>query len=1848
MAEAPDTYETFVSQILRPTILSNLKEPVRYEKVSVLIYRRGEIEQELEYEHIFPFYTVADLSTQIYISMDQKEEFHPQNQCLLLESSTSPGKFIHLPYVFGKDKNPEIPAPINIQKPNMTFVDIDGNPKIQDITRRELMLLDNTLFKTIPREEGVYTVHVFVYADLLNSYTGVRPINRLDWEGIFRVYFPEITEENDIDFSYAAIRVQRFEERKRCIETLDQQLINDVPLRKPGETSRGGESISIRNMRFTWDKPKFMSDYQKFRLESVFYDMPVSQTIPYIRYFPLGNTPMSKIHVEGPLNIPTMENPSILSQWAQERPMRPEEECLMAKVLLRQGLGSTHPLYASLHIFQDGSALFTLQPNTDSKALNEKQDLYNLVPILNSAMASIPGLQPKFGKSLPAIPIYTPKTVQLNNAYVILHAWLDREDAMEITSKSLRQLLPFFRAFFQVTNSPIKEQNPLAFLRYKGVSNFQTPSRDFQYLIRVSDLQKLKGYTSLPDLVRLYKEEFEVSDDVANARVSAFLNDSAKYSLEDPVTIEYTQSENPGIDIAIFGKHPFYTFHIYRVNSILTLRRIKTLLSLLISLEPSIFQVEDYHSAQVLEEEEEEAEAAADAAAEEEAVESFADEGQTAEATLQGEAKAIQATTPILSPGMDTAEEELLFDGMGELDFGAEEEQEPVIHQSALDDELQLSTAKPSITLKELADSDTPEVAAPAAPAAASLPKEDDEEDLTDVSQIKELPSRIYFRKRLQFYDKALFSYSKTHPSLKKYPSMCAANALKQPTVMSEEEFERMKDIYAKDIEECRVMFIEYPIKKGAVAPVNPCGRSSLHPEIITTLRYGSNLLQGQSNIYICSEYWCRKDEIVILKDDFENKTVDRKGRKKETMSCPFCRGGLVKNRDTVVEGETVIERIGKDKDSGNKKHLFINFLKKTPHPEGLYLPCCFIKDHPIDQDKTPAFAPLKKLSQKLVPAEPVVPAFAADIVAAAQPVPFIQRKEKATVKILKVNYSEQLDKIGTTYIVGAEKLPLELTPEGPQIGIVPASVDSYFTQDSMKTPLKPKGLTIDSHTVRKIMIDDRTGLPNVSGFFRIAAENNKRNQPDALLAALAPYYGLNSAEDFKLAILKFVQPNVFLALNYGNFLFDFYNPATPSPPPNIIREFAQKRLQVTYFSGISSEASIRAWKGFTAFEAFLHDTEKVKEFRQFAQLLSIPNLLRWESASSNGILFIVLEVQQNGSVEVRCPPYGVSEIQKSCDVAFILHYHSGIWEPLFYTDNQINEDIHEQTMVFSRDAYASWPQIVKQRVAEYEAMCHSSGLGFYTDSPFIQAKSLLPLSTAMMLDVDIYGIMRDIYNHVSHVIYSVDEKLILVPVIDDGTIYNTTKLELDWRNFILKLASADVVKQFYETTLSEILDPSIEETYTITATMRLDKSVPEKGYAYALQLQSGLYIPCMKGDSTEDDLKESVEGSELPWSIDRKIAYGSKTPDVELTVNHKEFEEIYQHLRFTFANWFSMAPGNLKGQINQILFKAGKTNLDLPLYEKRQRLLIILENEIMSWLDSSVGKPARIPSLKRIDCRVVVESEKCNNRCVWKKDDDKCLLHIPENFDIGTKQVPTARLLIKKLIEELIRFPDRRMQLLQQDVSQYVKISEPFRSGNQYIVSEDLPAWSEMLRMDWLKKDTRVPLEEYISIQPITEAAEEAPQEDAEAPQEAEDEISTSEIPELQTIFGDSFIFIENSIGDILEGFGIVEEDFDGLQQPTDGPIKDLHTAQEISKILQLSIYQLVYPPSNPIANPPISVKYMLSERETAPCIVLVKLPDGRTGSIHMSSEKTAITIKSLPKNIKEPLLKTSKTVKE
>jgi hypothetical protein len=1775
-----DTYEPFIERVLRPKLLDTFKAENQQIRIKIIRqpYEEGAEFEELLIDNLYPIHTIYDLCTQIYIKKGKTDEFNPINQCLL-HPYYSDGVLRYLPfqYSFG----PVIEA-VGLEQP-FRQMEIAPNKYFLNSTQINLVnkqgiLLEEALYKS----NDSHTLHLYLYRDLLQYYKGERdPISTNDWNGKFLVYFPEYKKENeggsiaDEVLAFMPTRVKRFDDRMTVIDLLDEMLEGGKPLKRPGETTRGYEVdlSSIRNLKFAWP-----NRIRGFQLEGLFYDMKVSEVIPYIRFYPKGDTPISKLYVmDGEEAKPMLEDPSVLHGWADMRSITPDENLLMAKVLLRSGGGSIHPLYGTLFIHQDGSSKMVIQPSSDEKSLSSQADLLNLSKTL-SLLATSTG-------SAAILPF---TSIQLYDAHIILSLWLEPNDITRISRKRLDKILPYFKAFFQETSSPIKEQSPILFLRYKCVSNFRTPGREAQFLQRVLDLQKGVGQTSMSFLLKAYKEEFDVVDPIAENRVAHFLKDITEFEMTDATSLDFTQKVNPGIDIAIFGKFPYYSFHIYRVDSLKTLERIKTLLSLLITIDPVELGAAE-EASRVLEREEDE----------------LVEEAKGEENRMVGR----------LPEVADTIETSLRSEVLASDDTGVE------YKLDALGDFPDEDEETDEQTIQELVKADSPsaqpEQALVPPPEQAPEPQEESDDESEEEGQPKKKGKRksepnpkSYFWLRLKAMDKKLFVYSKKDETGKKgeitqYPSACAANALKQPAVMSEIQYKIMRDIYEEDTRQGRVQWIEYPLREDEEVPVVKKADPSIVTEKITVLRYGSNLAEGQTNVYTCSEFWCMKEGMVILKEEFLGKR-GRDGKEKEPKTCPFCRNGLVKkeHRGKMTAGERVIQRSTKDKSVEGKSHLYVQFLKSSIHPAGLQLPCCFLTDK-IIYDTHPAFASKKAETLRLVSGIP-------EDVSLVEHVPMTS------------SYGERLKKIASTYISGAEKLPLDFIDGVPKIGILPPSADAYFTQKSIPDLVK------QDHTVWKLMTDNTNGLPNASGFFRIGVENRKLFEADSFLAAVAPYFECSGANELRTLISTLVTPTLTASLNYGNFMFEFYNPQYRNPSPQELSRFTSTMgLQTSV--GNRKEYIKRLWKSHNNFIDSLRSTEVVKEARQFYNLFTLPNLFKWTSSSgktyANGVLFIILEIQKDGTLEVKYPPYGVTAaMAERCDVAFILHYKAQrIWEPIFYTKNDARRGISTTTMIFAKDVIGSWNPIVLERYNEFIEKCKVTGLGVYTDAPEVTSTSLIPLSKAMSIpsgeSVQILAILRDAYNHVSAVLYDFKNEVVFLPVVDDGSIYPNQRVEFDWRNFLKRLAPIERVKEFYEllSTKYKIFDdllPTVKNSYSISTMFRLNKSAAEYPDIYGLKLKGGIFIPVKKGGATEDLGTE--DGSQLSWFIDNEIVFSKKTTFIA-EFDQKEFEEIFQHVRLMFANWLSqMTDKNaLVKSISEILFDTrGEINTLLSLDEKRQRLFIILGHTILSWLDSSIETENRKPSVRRVDCRVK-EKEGCSNRCVWKQDSSSCLLHVPKEILIGRKNQNGKYILVKRLIEELIRFPKKRNELLSKGVRQYIKLVAPFRSGNEYIVPEYLPEWKELLRMDWRKAKEEAPkfTEEFTSYGEYVETV-------------------FSTMPQvLQDYFGKlaiKFTFIEDSLENVLASLGVTGE------MPSGSTFESVKEAQLYAKIIKHSIYQVSFDTAG-IPEEPIIVKGLLTPKVIEPVLVIVRLADGKIGFVSLEKEINPVSVIDLPKGMIE-----------
>jgi hypothetical protein len=103
---------------------------------------------------------------------------------------------------------------------------------------------------------------------------------------------------------------------------------------------------------------------------------------------------------------------------------------------------------------------------------------------------------------------------------------------------------------------------------------------------------------------------------------------------------------------------------------------------------------------------------------------------------------------------------------------------------------------------------------------------------------------------------------------------MCQATESRQPYVLNQEQYDIMRETYAGDD---GVVFIKYPLEPGEALP-------EAGDEVYTLLKYGTNPFK--QNYYLCCQFFCTKDYIMVRERDFYS-TTDRQGNPKPGESSP-------------------------------------------------------------------------------------------------------------------------------------------------------------------------------------------------------------------------------------------------------------------------------------------------------------------------------------------------------------------------------------------------------------------------------------------------------------------------------------------------------------------------------------------------------------------------------------------------------------------------------------------------------------------------------------------------------------------------------------------------------------------------------------------------------------------------------------------------------------------------------------------------------------------------------------------------------------------------------------------------
>ena len=1550
------------------------------------------------------------------------------------------------------------------------FVKANGEPFPIENDDQSRMLIEDMITNRFQGKANI--VHVFLFKEIVNTIPSSvpRPISSFQWIGKIFPYFDKISQASQGQLTQkqqetTANFIEYIQYSDKLLQEYEKVLQNYQKITAKKELDKYRlHFLGLKYLALRWKEPEQAKD-----VELLFYELPVNKVVPFMRLLSPDTNAITKIMIKPNAiqKVPDIDPPKLFLDWATEESATPESDFLYMKTLYHQKADDEPVnMYGTLRFTADKTAAYILVPPKQRRYLESRRHLHEFPALLAEALKPTP---------------YATMVPDIHKMSVLCGIRLHVMDK-PLTLEKIRARVEAMSFFFQEIK-PLPGSNALITLRYKPVSNFQTDDRVNQFMTQIAERFELQdNENDMKELAQYLMREFGFSFADAYERTLLFFRTKINLVAVDTDAKDFIPKYNYGIDIVVKAAHPLYTFDIYGLDSESTFRRLITTLSLLFGTRSKewIQSQKIYRTflgtseSGTGEEDDEEIDLATLLAQQQ----PTGNVGATSAAdnddfnlVFQDYTEDGEAVAPLEVPEDTTTAADVFPEGEQKE---AEPPPPPPPENVETEGELELEAGRAG------------KKALKAQEAKKKGAKKGDN------------PLAEYFLKRLKAADETLFVF-KTDTG-KDYSGLCQANYMKQPLVMSDSQFEILVAKQGKD------RFVRYGINPETGEAFNDTPPDT--GTYITVMAYGSSA--QNIRYYMCPQYFCYRDELVLFKEDLES-TRDKKGKPKERNTCPFCGGKIIpairKNKPN--EDETIYDRRVFET-TDHKIHDEVGFLRKKAelHPsKKFWIPCCFIapEQSKRGQDIVPtgkSSAAYEHLLVKKRKAEEA-PTPASSAIVKSQPF---------------ISYKIVLDKPETRYIQGHTKFPLDaFSSEGPQIGLLFPALDEYFQQN-------PNNMVARDFTKSKLQ-------PNGEGFLRLAVQNGRQYLNDSFFSALAPFLNETSIEGVKERLIREIvyNPKIFVNLNYGNLMLEFYNADIEIPKvvksvkagEEKMEEFsleswARENLQITYSE--SNKLYIeRIFKSLINFEAYIRSTDRLKEYRHFAHFLASPLPI----SQNRGILYLVLDYSEDNKVTVRCPPFGYDEEKhRNCDYGILLRHYSGYWEPIFYVKNrshtQTSTAFSRSDLIFqavdetSSDPQHIWPKILQLRINEFRKNCQTNmKTSIYTSRSRINPQSMLTISGAIdMLTgkqvttgmAAFAGIVKDIYNHVVAILVQTydQQRFVAIPVVDDGKItYFNMPLYLDWDQY--KPAPADVVYAFYRDIVASKV-PAFEGyrvKYKIV-------SVSDNNVIKALQLANGIFIPTNDTEQSKlpdvdtlrvNDYNEYVKSME--YHINKTIFYGDDTDakgrEQLISLEQNDLEEIYQHLRYMFGNWITTSDTRYKASPEQIAsikdtvmrpYKIEEAEQvifrrDLPLFEKRRRLFLIFGNTIQNWLYQEDYKIKPIDTLLRIDCRIQGK-DTCSGRCKWRtaeeigKSDGQCYLHAPVKGRVGgIPDVNVLMLFTYRLIDELLRFPEKRKQLLQTGVPGLINLTEAITLGkNQYIVPENTLAWQDLWRMDWAPKD--------------------------------------------------------------------------------------------------------------------------------------------------------------------------------
>ena len=1479
---------------------------------------------------IYPFISVTDLKRIIWLQQDGNPRWAPERTFVGVRSATGirPMEF-HWPSSV-TDGAVDLPDPTTHRDPNPALVDETGNRRPIGPTMIGSLILEAALSPETTATGSLPVITAISLASLIPDTP--EDLTSALYGGFYQLYFPWLTAPAQVldaatpsaamGDAYEAVKAYTADRTQR-ISVVQQALQRRV----------GGASVTMNTMvRLRWTLPP--PSRKPESLERTFYGLRASETVPFIRYFAVGRAPLLKLGLVAD-GTPIVNDAKVFAQYLNHpAPMLRTGGVILAKIPLASAHVEKGAAF-TLFMFDDGACDISLD-------VPQRGATY-IASVATDAQRILQSVITAIGFSGDVVPVLR----DIHATYKWTHP--DPRRATPLSLSLLMQRVEALTPFLERV-PPLPEEKALAVFQWRAVSNYESEAAQFAYITQMilrgggGDIQRYSaevadkfGVTPAAAATVIERWAERRADAVAPATAAAGVFAVPKHST--------------GASVAISGAHPEYTMEIQDVDSIQDLQRLVSVVGVLLGASKSDLSVAPPPPAihQVAT-----AVAIADALI-----------AETMGAPEEGEEELGE---------MDPAMAALMAD----LGFGgdAEEEEE--------------GGGGPSLVVEDVVPAAPP---LPAAPAPAPPVVEAAEEECKGTPWAPgDAPLRItpdYYMAKLKKEDKVLFGYSSTATGrVKTYSKSCQRRDDRQPNIMTLAEYARVKRCY-----ENRVRFVDLPPRKPSDLPQDPTWtpKKRMPDEYFITdhtpgptfgmplwsvYGYENKTRPGEYLYVICAELWCDRDNLPLLRSEFEG--TQGRGFSKPPQTCPFCAGGSIKDMSSPQHGESVIVRVPKE--STGKLHRYIGTITRNKHPAGYPLPCCDTTPRLLEKYLKAAFEGQLEFGHDLVAEDGEE-----DTEEAAAPPPEMEL-EAPTAEEGRIDYRQRLGSMHTQYILGSDK-----ALEAGKIGILPPLLDAFFGQNGQKS--------LESRGIRPTFVEGATV------FVRLGVDTRLRAPGLNLFAGLAPLLGFESAEECQRFILQRRMVRAFESANYGTLVQEFAAGATVTEEEltTSLPEFAG---EFGYRLDINRAHVVRLYKAWTAFLAMIADNKRPKKLRHFEHLLAQPRTI-----ANRGMLLVTLE-QVGDKIVIVCPSFGIPMASIFGDVPISFMWHDTrdeSWEPIILF-NGTKDAVRffgerstelEQIPPHLRGALQKWLR---------EWRSSSLGCGRPAAPPHVWTpeRDTTGLPRLSQLRARASTLVRDRSNRLAGVLIPSGAVQLFVPCLDDGALAEQVPRIFEADS--IPPVTADVYLKFYETLTAEF--PGLTPTKLLA---KMEDTTQTVGFMTAV----GSMVPVVASPATGDLPVQQIDA--FPWERDALIlrspetsaATGSVIEESTASVE-EQLAEAYQYLRLTLSQWLVR---DARGPAMRVTLR-GLITSNLPLYEKRKRMDILLEPLIREWISVEVAAERRALSLLRQDC-LSLGGEACGETggCRWSGE--RCLIHAPTKSE-GEDPV---RIFTARLSDELLRY---------------------------------------------------------------------------------------------------------------------------------------------------------------------------------------------------------------------------------